>query len=80
MIPGCLVDVRPIGVLKMIDSGEEDDKVICVPVEDPKFADVESIKDVSSHQIKEIVHFLECIRNCKGKKLRLLKFLIEKMR
>jgi len=32
----------------MIDSGEEDDNIICVPVGDPKFAEVMSIKDISS--------------------------------
>src|SRR5678815_6107826 len=33
--PGCLIDARPIGVLKMLDRGEPDDKILAVPCHDP---------------------------------------------
>ena len=78
VISGCLVDARPIGVLKMIDSGEEDDNIICVPVGDPKFAEVMSIKDISSHQVKEIVHFFEVYKHLQGKKVKVTKVLDRK--
>jgi inorganic pyrophosphatase len=69
VVPGCLMDVRPIGVLKMIDSGEEDDKVICVPLEDPKFNEVKSLKNISDHQKKEIIHFFEVYKELQNKKV-----------
>ena len=39
-LPGCYLDARPIGVLRMRDDKGGDDKIICVPVADPRFADV----------------------------------------
>jgi inorganic pyrophosphatase len=59
LFPGCLVNVRPIGVLHMIDGGESDDKVICVPTSDPRFADIKDIKDLPEHRLKEIQNFFE---------------------
>ncbi|HMO79236.1 MAG TPA: inorganic diphosphatase [Pyrinomonadaceae bacterium] len=45
---GALISVRPIGILKMIDGGEEDDKVIAVPTAevDPTYAEVKSVEDL----------------------------------
>ena len=47
--PGALIRVRPIGVLKMIDGGVRDDKIIAVPVSaiDPTYDDVKSIEDLA---------------------------------
>jgi inorganic pyrophosphatase len=70
VVPGCLMDVRPIGVLKMNDSGEEDDKVICVPLEDPKFNETISMKDVSQHKQKEIIHFFEIYKQLQKKEVK----------
>lgn len=69
VISGCLMEVRPIGVLEMVDSGEKDDKVICVPIEDPKFTQVKSMKDIPSHQKKEIIHFFEVYKHLQNKKV-----------
>ena len=33
--PGCIIESRPIGLLRMIDGGDQDDKILAVPVEDP---------------------------------------------
>src|SRR3954470_12703997 len=38
LIPGCLIKVRPIGVLPMNDTGDDDAKVLAVPEKDPRFA------------------------------------------
>lgn len=64
---GVLVTARPIGILRMIDSGEADDKVIAVPVEDKRWDDVQDITDVNKHQLKEFVHFFETYKSLKGK-------------
>jgi len=35
--PGCQIDCRPLGVLKMLDRGEPDDKILAVPCHDPYY-------------------------------------------
>ncbi len=48
MAPGTLIKLRPIGVLKMIDGGEKDDKIIAVPASkiDPTYDDIQTITDL----------------------------------
>ncbi len=55
--PGLLVAVRPIALINMIDSGEPDAKIICVPINDPRWNSVQDITDINSHTLKEIEHF-----------------------
>lgn len=57
--PGVLVRVRPVGIMHMIDCGDVDDKIIGVPVDDPRWEDVKNIKDVNKHTLKEMQHFYE---------------------
>ncbi|NNM83608.1 inorganic diphosphatase [Candidatus Parcubacteria bacterium] len=64
---GILVKARPIGILHMIDGGDNDDKVIAVPVDDKRWDDVQDIKDVNQHQLKEFRHFFETYKQLKGK-------------
>lgn len=65
--PGILVRVRPVGIFKMIDDGESDDKVISVPADDPRFDEVQDIEDVNKHTIKEIQHFFETYKKIQNK-------------
>ncbi|WP_312836774.1 inorganic diphosphatase [Pantoea sp.] len=48
MQPGTLIKLRPIGVLKMIDGGEVDDKVVAVPANkiDPTYDEIQAISDL----------------------------------
>src|SRR5438874_9747419 len=41
--PGCVIEVRPIGVLRMIDKGERDSKVLAVSAGDPRYAEVKNV-------------------------------------
>lgn len=70
--PGCVVEGRPIGVLKMSDDKGQDDKVICVATKDPRFAEVESLADVSEHMRREIVHFFEVYKALEEKSVDVL--------
>lgn len=58
LLPGILVRVRPVGLVNMIDSGDADDKIIAVPVDDPRWANIQDLNDINQHQLKEIEHFL----------------------
>jgi inorganic pyrophosphatase len=57
--PGCLISCRPIGALRLVDSGEEDNKIIAVPADDPRFKEIKSLDDLPSHAKKEIQNFWE---------------------
>jgi inorganic pyrophosphatase len=57
LFPGVLVKARAVGVARMIDDGESDAKIIAVPVKDPRFDEIQDLKDVNPHLIKEIEHF-----------------------
>ncbi len=70
--PGCVIDARPIGLLKMLDSGDADDKVLCVPINDPKYAEYNDLQDVPSHVLKEIAHFFEVYKRLEGKETSIL--------
>ena len=57
LMPGILVRVRPVAILPMSDSGEKDEKVLAVPSDDPRFAEIKDLADVNKHTLKEISHF-----------------------
>ena len=67
LYPGILVHTRPVGLMKMIDSGESDDKVIGVPVDDPRWFDVKDIADVNKHTLKTVQHYFETYKNLQDK-------------
>jgi inorganic pyrophosphatase len=57
--PGCIVDVKPIGVIQMKDQGFTDAKVVCVPLGDPAFCDYNDISDLKDYQQRELKRFFE---------------------
>ena len=71
LAPGILVKARPVAIMEMVDGGERDDKVIAVPVDDPRFDDVKDIGDLNKHFIKETTHFFETYKKVQNKKVEL---------
>jgi inorganic pyrophosphatase len=67
--PGILVRIRPIGIMNMIDSGEADDKLIGVPVDDPRWGETKDIKHVNKHTLKEIEHFFLTYKKLQNKEV-----------
>ncbi|MBO9041522.1 MULTISPECIES: inorganic diphosphatase [Curtobacterium] len=55
--PGVVIDVRPVGMLRMVDENGGDDKILTVPANDDRFAAVQDIGDVPKHTLAEIEHF-----------------------
>jgi inorganic pyrophosphatase len=55
--PLTLVLVRPVGVMRMLDQGKEDEKILAVHINDPAFAHVHELEDVPPHVIVEISRF-----------------------
>lgn len=64
--PGCQIDVRPIGLFRMKDRDEMDEKILCVPVSDPLYDEYESIEDVPSHFLREVEHFFSVYKDLEG--------------
>lgn len=69
---GCLVSVRPIGVFAMRDEKGDDQKVLCVPVHDPLYADFRALDDVPQHFLREVEHFFEIYKELEGIKTSVL--------
>lgn len=67
--PGCMVPCRPIGVLYMIDSGEKDEKIIAVPLDDPRYEHITDLDQLSPHFTKEIKHYFEHYKDLQNKKV-----------
>ena len=67
LVPGLLLEARPVGVMDMVDNGESDAKIIAVPVEDPRFKHVKDLKDVNPHTVEEIKHFFETYKQIQRK-------------
>lgn len=67
--PGILVRVRPVAIMRMIDGGDSDDKVIAVPTEDPRWDDVCDLADINPHTLKEIEHFFATYKKVQDKEV-----------
>jgi inorganic pyrophosphatase len=65
--PGCVIAARPIGMLEMIDGGDRDEKILCVPDKDPRYANFKSLKDVPQHRLDEISEFFKTYKNLEKK-------------
>lgn len=65
---GCIVKVRPIGVLILEDEGGEDSKILSVPISDPRFEGYTDLSNVHSHILKEIQEFFETYKRLEPKK------------
>lgn len=67
--PGCVMEVKPIGVFHMADEKGPDEKVICVPVSDPIWNKMNDLTDLNPHLIKEIEHFFSVYKDLEKKKV-----------
>ncbi len=55
--PGCRIHARPVGVFKMWDEKGPDEKIVCVPLQDPGWSHVSDIHDLQPNLRNEIEHF-----------------------
>ncbi|MDY6781506.1 MAG: inorganic diphosphatase [Cyanobacteriota bacterium] len=70
--PGCVIAARPIGMLEMIDGGDRDEKLLCVPAKDPRYAQVNSLENIASHRLDEIAEFFRSYKNLEKKETEIL--------
>lgn len=67
--PGIIVRSRPIGVMRMTDSGEPDDKILCVPMHDPHYSQIQSVTDLPQPMLAEIQEFFRVYKNLEEKQV-----------
>jgi inorganic pyrophosphatase len=65
LVPGSLVEARVIGVMKFIDGGEVDDKIIAVLADDKRSDHITKVEDLGEYFIKETKYFWENIKALK---------------
>jgi Inorganic pyrophosphatase len=64
---GCLLTARPLGILRMTDRGEPDDKILAVPTHDPHQMECFDIADIPRHMLREIEYFFGTYKALEGK-------------
>ncbi|RWX03691.1 inorganic diphosphatase [Flavobacterium cerinum] len=67
--PGCVMEVKPIGVFHMADEKGPDEKIICVPVSDPVWNQLNDLNEMNPHLLKEIEHFFQVYKDLENKKV-----------
>ena len=72
--PLCLVEATVIGNMQMIDSGEEDDKIIAVATKDPSVNHISKIEELPKHFFNELKNYFEQYKVLENKEVRIDKF------
>lgn len=66
--PGCIIEAKPIGLFKMWDEKGPDEKILCVPIADPMWNQIEDLDDAPQHLLKEIENFFAIYKDLENKK------------
>src|SRR6185312_14864703 len=66
---GCVMEVRPIGVLDMLDQGIHDEKLLAVGKSNPRYKDVWNYSEIYPHILREITHFFSIYKDLEGKRV-----------
>ena len=69
---GCVGRARPLGVLRMRDRGEPDDKILAVPTHDPYQMEYFDIADIPGHVLREVEYFFGTYKVLEGKQVDVL--------
>ena len=67
VVPMCIVESKVIGVMRMIDGGEADDKIIAVAAGDPSINHINDISELPGHLISEMRNFFEDYKKLENK-------------
>ncbi len=70
--PGCVVPVRPIGLLDMRDEKGRDQKILAVPAVDPRFQETRDLPDIPHHWLLEVEHFFQVYKTLEAKETEVL--------
>jgi inorganic pyrophosphatase len=67
--PGCVIPVRAVGILRTEDERGQDDKLLCVPCDDPGWSHIEDLDHVPERMRTEIEHFFSIYKEPEGREV-----------
>ena len=67
--PGCVIPVNPVALFKMSDEAGIDDKIVCVPVRDPGWSNIQGLHDLPEQLTSEVEHFFSVYKDLEHKKV-----------
>lgn len=67
IVPMTLVRAYPVGVINMIDGDRNDEKIVCIPFEDPNYNIYQALEDLPRHVFDEMRHFFTVYKNLENK-------------
>ncbi len=65
--PMTLVQVYPIGMIRMLDGGRNDDKIIAIPFSDPTYHHIKCMEELPPHILDEMQHFFRVYKQLENK-------------
>lgn len=74
VLPMCMMRAKVIGVMRMIDGGEADDKIIAVSPDDMSVSHIEDIEELPPHALRELRAFFEDYKKLENKEVLVEKF------
>lgn len=74
VVPMCIVSAKVIGVMRMIDNGELDDKIIAVAENDMSVSHIQDISELPEHFFKELKNFFEDYKKLENKTVKIEEF------
>ena len=72
--PLALLRARPIGLMEMIDQGQEDAKIVCIHLDDPAFNSYRHVTELPEHRLRELKRFFEDYKALEDKDVRVQEF------
>ncbi|HEU4494299.1 MAG TPA: inorganic diphosphatase [Rubrobacteraceae bacterium] len=64
-----IMRVRPIGMMHMVDEGQDDEKIICVHLDDPEYRDFDHYEQLPQHRMDELQRFFQDYKVLEGKEV-----------
>lgn len=64
---GCRIRARPVGLFRMWDEKGTDEKILCVPLQDPMWSQVRELGDLQGNLLAEVEHFFAVYKDLEGK-------------